>query len=96
MILPLVAVLAASSLEVPFVAQRKDTCGAAGVPGQCDNFLNACKGTKDQAHPTCVGIASNGNYFSYCDTTTIDLRWCAYQADVPACKDDGYFCTFPL
>jgi len=31
MILPLVAVLAASSLEVPFVAQRKDTCGAAAL-----------------------------------------------------------------
>jgi tetratricopeptide (TPR) repeat protein len=31
MILPLVAILAASSLEVPFVAQRKDTCGAAAL-----------------------------------------------------------------
>jgi predicted double-glycine peptidase len=31
MILPLVAVLAASTLEVPFVAQRKDTCGAAAL-----------------------------------------------------------------
>jgi len=31
MILPLVAVLAASSLDVPFVAQRKDTCGAAAL-----------------------------------------------------------------
>src|SRR2546428_583613 len=31
MVLPLVAVLAASSLDVPFVAQRKDTCGAAAL-----------------------------------------------------------------
>src|SRR5712692_253098 len=31
MILPLVAVLATSTLEVPFVAQRKDTCGAAAL-----------------------------------------------------------------
>ena len=31
MILPLVAVLAASSLDVPFVAQRRDTCGAASL-----------------------------------------------------------------
>ena len=31
MILPLVALLTASSLEVPFVAQRKDTCGAAAL-----------------------------------------------------------------
>jgi predicted double-glycine peptidase len=31
MILPLVAILAASSLDVPFVAQRKDTCGAAAL-----------------------------------------------------------------
>jgi tetratricopeptide (TPR) repeat protein len=31
MILPLVVVLAASTLEVPFVAQRKDTCGAAAL-----------------------------------------------------------------
>jgi len=31
MILPLVAVLAASTLEVPFVAQKKDTCGAAAL-----------------------------------------------------------------
>jgi len=31
MILPLVAILAASSLDVPFVAQKKDTCGAAAL-----------------------------------------------------------------
>jgi tetratricopeptide (TPR) repeat protein len=31
MILPLVAVLAAASLAVPFVPQRKDTCGAAAL-----------------------------------------------------------------
>jgi len=31
MILPLLVVLAASSLDVPFVAQKKDTCGAAAL-----------------------------------------------------------------